>query len=411
LKPALRSCPSSSSILFGAIDIVVPIGDPYVADARERRKGLSSVRFWFARHSGDLVPGSEKSELTVHAALVVIASIMACAALSAASSVFAPLALALLFIALLWPLQRRLQSFLPKLVALLITVVILAIVFAGFGSLFVWSFSRIGQAIATDAARFQAVFEQLTAWLEGHGIAVASILAEQINIGWYLRLVQTVIVRLNSTTSFWLVVLVYVTLGLLEVDDFSRNIKKIRNTAVSQALINGSAATAKKLRSYYVVRTQMSLLTGLLVFGVTYSLGLPLAKEWGVLAFALNYIPFLGPLIVTVFATLYAIAEFQSWETAALIFVLLNLIQIAIGSYAEPRVSGTALSMSPTLVLFSVFFWAYLWGIFGAFIGVPITIAILTFCEQGPSSRWFADLFAGSDASRSAVDDQRSGIG
>jgi predicted PurR-regulated permease PerM len=57
--------------------------------------------------------------------------------------------------------------------------------------------------------------------------------------------------------------------------------------------------------------------------------------------------------------------------------------------------------MSPTLVLFSVFFWAYLWGVFGAFIGVPITIAILTFCEQAQSTRWLADLFAGHSTSRS----------
>ncbi len=345
--------------------------------------------------------GAARSGFTVQVALVVMASILVCAALSAASSVFAPLALALLIIAILWPLQRALQSFLPKPLALAITIVVLTLGFAAFGSLFVWSFSRVGQAVANDADRFQAAYDQLTVWLEGHGIAVAGIWAEHINVGWYIRLVQTVIARLNSTTSFWLVVLVYVSLGLLEVDDFARNIRRLRNADLSEALISGSIATAQKIRSYYLVRTQMSIITGLLVFGITYALGLPLAKEWGVLAFALNYIPFLGPLLATLFATLYAIAEFQSWETAVLIFVLLNVIQIAIGSYVEPRVSGTALSMSPTLVLFSVFFWSYLWGMFGAFIGVPITIAILTFCEQGQSTRWLADLFAGDGKSRS----------
>jgi predicted PurR-regulated permease PerM len=39
-----------------------------------------------------------------------------------------------------------------------------------------------------------------------------------------------------------------------------------------------------------------------------------------------------------------------------------------------------------------VFFWTYLWGLFGAFIGVPITIALLTFCAQHPSSRWLANV-------------------
>jgi predicted PurR-regulated permease PerM len=63
---------------------------------------------------------------------------------------------------------------------------------------------------------------------------------------------------------------------------------------------------------------------------------------------------------------------------AAIVFVGLNVIQFLIGSYLEPRIAGAALSLSPFLVLFAVFFWAFLWGLPGAFIGVPIVIACLT---------------------------------
>jgi AI-2 transport protein TqsA len=48
-------------------------------------------------------------------------------------------------------------------------------------------------------------------------------------------------------------------------------------------------------------------------------------------------------------------------------------------------------------VLFSILFWTFLWGLFGTFIGVPIALAILTFCAAHPSSRWVADLFGGPD--------------
>ena len=57
-------------------------------------------------------------------------------------------------------------------------------------------------------------------------------------------------------------------------------------------------------------------------------------------------------------------------------------MQFLIGSYFEPRFAGATLSVSPFLILFAVFFWTYLWGIAGAFIGVPIVIAILTLCEE-----------------------------
>ena len=97
------------------------------------------------------------------------------------------------------------------------------------------------------------------------------------------------------------------------------------------------------------------------------------------------------------FPTLFALAQFDSWQSALIVFAGLNIVQFVIGSYIEPRLSGSALSISPSLVLFSVFFWAFLWGLFGAFIGVPIVIAALTFCAQHPSSRWIANLLGGSN--------------
>jgi predicted PurR-regulated permease PerM len=117
-----------------------------------------------------------------------------------------------------------------------------------------------------------------------------------------------------------------------------------------------------------------------------------------VIAFALNYVPFLGPLVATVFPTLFALAQFESWQLAILVFLCLNLIQFLIGSYFEPRIAGATLSISPFLVLFAVFLWSFLWGIAGAFIGVPIVIAFLTICEHHQSTQWVATLLSGRDS-------------
>lgn len=69
---------------------------------------------------------------------------------------------------------------------------------------------------------------------------------------------------------------------------------------------------------------------------------------------------------------MFAAAQFESLSAAFVVFVGLNLLQFVIGTYIEPRVAGTAVSVSPLMVLFAVFFWGALWGIAGAFIGVPI---------------------------------------
>jgi AI-2 transport protein TqsA len=55
--------------------------------------------------------------------------------------------------------------------------------------------------------------------------------------------------------------------------------------------------------------------------------------------------------------------------------------------------ASSILPISQFMVLLAVFFWTYLWGIAGAFIGVPIVIAVLTICDQHVSSRSVAELF------------------
>jgi predicted PurR-regulated permease PerM len=161
---------------------------------------------------------------------------------------------------------------------------------------------------------------------------------------------------------------------------------------MARVLLDGSAATAIKFRKYMLVRTQMSAVTGLLVGAFAWITGLQFAVEWGVIAFVLNYIPYIGPFVATLFPTLLAMTQFESWPAVLGMFVGLNIIQFAVGNYVEPRVAGRLLSMSPMVVLFAIFFWTFLWGLFGTFIGVPIALAILSFCDQHPSSRWVADL-------------------
>ena len=75
-----------------------------------------------------------------------------------------------------------------------------------------------------------------------------------------------------------------------------------------------------------------------------------------------------GSFVATLLPTFFAAAQYESFYAALIVFVGLNLLQFVIGSYIEPRAAGTAVSVSPFMVLFAVFFWGMLWGIAGAFI-------------------------------------------
>lgn len=337
-------------------------------------------------------PTSNPGRSPVPAMVGLCATILILAATYWAQNVLAPISFALLIIAMLWPFQRALQARMPQLVALLLCLVITIVVMTIFSSLLAWSLSRVGRYVLSDTARFQSMYSELAEWLEGRGIVVSGLWEQHFNAGWILRIVQQVSGRLNTTVTFSLVVVIYVMLGLLEVGDIGRKLRRFKPGSLGQALLVGSGETAAKLRRYMLVRTLMSIMTGVLVWGLTYAAGLSLSAEWGVIAFALNYIPVIGPLFATVLPTLFAIAQFETWQAAVLVFVCLNLIQFLVGSYLEPRIAGNALSISPVMVLFAVFFGTFLWGIAGAFIGVPIVIAIVTICAHHESSRWIADI-------------------
>jgi predicted PurR-regulated permease PerM len=192
-----------------------------------------------------------------------------------------------------------------------------------------------------------------------------------------------------------------VILGLLEVADLRLKVEALHNREAARVLLQGSARVATKFRKYLLVRTQMSAVTGLLVGIFAWIAGLQFPVEWGVIAFTLNYIPFIGPFIATLFPTLLAMTQFHSWQAVLGVFICLNVIQFVVGSYVEPRVSGNVLAISPLIVLFATFLWTYLWGLFGTFIGVPMALAVLTFCDQHPSSRWVADLLGKPSAAGS----------
>lgn len=348
------------------------------------------------------VPGAPEALSTggltgIKAMIGVLTVIATVTALNLASSVFAPLAFALFILALVWPLQRALQKRMPALPALVVSMVATIAIIATFVWLMTWGVGRVGRSLIGDAPRLQLVYTQAVEWLEGHGVAVSGLWSEHLNAGRLVRLIQQITSWVNGTLSFSLIVFIYVVLGLLEVGVTTRKLGKLvrEGRALGTVLLEGGAQTAAKLRRYMLVRSLMSIATGALVFAVTSLAGLELAAEWGVIAFLLNYIPVIGPFIATFAPTLHAVAQFGSWETAVVVFIALNLVQFVVGSVFEPRVAGCTLAISPFIILFAVFFWSFLWGIAGAFIGVPIVIAILTLCEQHPASRWFAELLGG----------------
>jgi AI-2 transport protein TqsA len=316
---------------------------------------------------------------------------------SHASTVLAPLVLAVLIIAVVWPLQSRLQTMMPKPVAMVIVVLVTAAACVLFASILAWGFTRVARTFILES-RHQTLYDALAVWLDGYGLSVVGLWDNYFNTASLLTLFRWLGTSLSAAMTLGAITLIYVILGLLEVDAARRKVLGLENRVAAEAIQNGFVQLGVKLRRYGAVRTLMSAATGLSFGFVAWLTGLQHEVEWALMAFALNYIPVIGSFIATTLPSAWAFTQFGSVTSVIALFACLNIIQFAIGSYLEPRVAGNTLSISPLVVLFSVFLWSYLWGVLGAFIGVPITIAVLAFCEQHPATCWIAVLLGGERA-------------
>src|SRR5260370_3788903 len=205
------------------------------------------------------------------------AAVVVSAAAYQASAVFAPLTLALFIIAIVWPLQSWLTGRMPALIALAITMTVTVAACLAFASLVVWGFSRVGRSLVAGSGRYQARYDNAIAWLEGHGVSAAGIWAEHFNVAWVVRRAGQLTGRVNTTLSFWLIALVYVILGLMEVEDLRRRVKTFAGHDAARVLLEACPATAAKIRKYMEVRTLMSLATGALVGAFAWAAGLQFA--------------------------------------------------------------------------------------------------------------------------------------
>ncbi|WP_421694926.1 AI-2E family transporter [Aestuariivirga sp.] len=338
---------------------------------------------------------------TFNPAVTVCAIILAAAALHFGQAVFAPIAFAVFIIAIVWPLQLALQSKMPKFLALLITVIATVGGIVLIVSLMAWGFSVVGRWFVANVAQFQDIYTRSTDWLETHGLYIAGPLAEKFNMSWLVRFLQGVAQSLSGLIGFGVLIFIYVIIGLLEVEECAVRLQRIEASRRSMGLVGTAKSIAAKFRRYMFVRSLASLLTGTVVWIFALGVGLELASAWGVIAFTLNFIPFLGPLVATALPTLFALAQFGSWEMALAVLAGLTLVQFLIGNYLEPLFAGAALSLSPFAVIFAVFLWSFLWGIPGVFIGVPVLIATAAICERLPSARWVSVLLTKGPATAS----------
>ncbi|MDZ8119887.1 AI-2E family transporter [Pontiella agarivorans] len=144
-----------------------------------------------------------------------------------------------------------------------------------------------------------------------------------------------------------------------------------------------TASISKQIGQYLVVKVAISGTTGVMVWVVLSLLKVEFALTWGALSFFLNFIPSIGSIIASIPPVLLAIVQYYpSVWTPVFTALALLVIQMTMGNVVEPKIMGDSLNLSPVVILLSLIFFGWMWGITGALLSVPIAAAIKIVCEN-----------------------------
>lgn len=164
---------------------------------------------------------------------------------------------------------------------------------------------------------------------------------------------------------------------------------------------------AESINRYLVIKTWVSLVTGILAAGLCSAFGLDFALLWGLLAFLLNYIPNVGSILAGVPPVLLAVVQLGVFE-ATVIFAGYSLINNILGNFVEPRFMGKGLGLSAFAVIVSLIFWGWVLGPVGMLLSIPLTMAVKIAMEARPETLWIAVLLGPGTAAEERVEEMKS---
>jgi len=136
------------------------------------------------------------------------------------------------------------------------------------------------------------------------------------------------------------------------------------------------------ISTYLMTITMINGCLGLATWGAMALLGVPNPLLWGVMAWATNYIPYLGAMCMYAVLTMVGFLTFPTAGQALLVPAAFGVLNILEAYVLTPLVLGKRLTLNPVVIFVALTFWGWIWGVAGAILAVPIMVVFKIFCDH-----------------------------
>ncbi len=208
---------------------------------------------------------------------------------------------------------------------------------------------------------------------------------------WILTYLKSFSLFLVGALPQVLTTLFFVVLLLLESFDFE---KLLNNTILRKRFSSIKAFTRieKDIVTFLQVKFLVSLGTGIGTGLVCYWFDVSFPIFWGLFAFVINFVQMVGSIISIVMCSLFAFVELEISMTLFYFVLGVSGVQVIFGSILEPVFMGKSFSINVIVVLVSLMFWGFVWGIPGMILSIPLTVFVKIILEQFERTKRIANL-------------------
>ena len=292
---------------------------------------------------------------------------------------------------MLWMQNRRV----PGVIAALIVVVMMMLILAVVGTIVGTSIGEFKSVLPSYQERLDVIVERMFRFIAtriDEDFSGES-LGDLIDASWAMGLAASILYSLGDVLTNVFLILFTMVFILLEASSIPTKISAA--FGVGADTFERPRKFLDNLGRYLAIKTLVSILTGLLIGLITWSLGVDFPLLWGMLAFLLNYIPNIGSIIAAVPAVVVAGLQLGTGEALATAtgFLAVNML---FGNIIEPRLMGYGVGLSPLIVFIGLVFWGWVLGPVGMLLSVPLTMALKMGLERNENTRWIA-VFLGSE--------------
>ncbi|WP_287303928.1 AI-2E family transporter [Mesorhizobium sp.] len=208
-----------------------------------------------------------------------------------------------------------------------------------------------------------------------------------------LQVLQNLIGPLISPLASAGLIVVVVIFMLLEREDLRDRFIRLVGYGDLHRTTEALQDAGKRVGRYLLMQLVVNILYAIPITVGLWVLGIPNALLWGLLALALRFVPYIGPIIGALLPLFLALAVAPGWSLVLWTAGLFVVMEMITGNVVEPWLYGSRTGLSPLAIIVAAIFWTWVWGPLGLVLSTPLTVCLVVLGRHVPQFEFLDVLF------------------